>query len=116
MNRASNLGVPEVDMKLLDRANLSLFAMDSALKVVLKATLGADEDSGPSRRLFYESYALAAAELRGRLDRSEDLGRRKLRVLERSERQSDQKRRLTGLVLEGELEPSDGLMDFVYSL
>jgi hypothetical protein len=36
--------------------------------------------------------------------------------LERSVLMSEQKKRLTGLVLEGELEPSDSLTDFVYSL
>ena len=119
MNRVRTIGVPEVDMNLLDRGNLALFAMDSALKDLLRATLGADKDAdvmSSHRRLFYESFTRAAAELRSRLDRSEEQGRRKLRVPERSVRQAEQKRELTGLVLEGELEPSDGLIDFVYSL
>ena len=132
MNRAGTLGVPDADMKLLDRSNLASFARfafsctyqpgspdDSALKVLLESTLGAAQDAGKMsvyRRLFYESFTLAAAELRSRLDRSEDQGPRKLPVPERSARLSEQKKRLTGLVLEGELEPSDSLIDFVYSL
>ncbi len=142
MNRAGTLEVPEVDMKLLDKVNLALFAMDSALKVLLEATLGAAVYAGKMsvyRKLalltFYESFTLAAAELRSSIDRSEnqDLLRElhacSLRLrscaagstsadrgLERSARLSEQKKRLTGLVLEGELEPSDSLIDFVYSL
>ncbi len=77
VNRAGTLEVPEVDMKLLDRVDLALFAMDPALKVLLEATLGAAEYAGKMsvyRKLilltFYESFMLAAAELRSRLDRA----------------------------------------------
>jgi hypothetical protein len=70
MNRAGTPEVPEVDMKLLDRVDLALFAMDSALKVLLEATLGAAEYAGKMsvyRKLalltFYESFTLRTENL-----------------------------------------------------
>ena len=61
------------------------------------------------RRLFYEAFTLAAAELRSRLDRSEDSGPRKLPAPERAHRQEEQVRLLRGPSIEGESEPSDAM-------
>ena len=64
------------------------------------------------RRLFVESYTLAAADLRGRLDRPEDAGPKKLPTPERAHRHSELQKRLgTAVVMENEKEPSDALVD-----
>ena len=66
------------------------------------------------RRLFFESYTLAAADLRSRLETREDDQPRKLAQAERAARYTAQAARLTGLDLVGELEPSHGLVDLVF--
>ena len=66
---------------------------------------------GPFRRLFFECYTLAAADLRQRVDRVEDSQPRKLAPPERAFRYAAQVVRLRGLNLVNELEPSDALVD-----
>jgi hypothetical protein len=68
------------------------------------------------RRLVFESYTLAAAELRTRMERKEDDGPRKLTQAERAERHSSQAARLTGLDLTGEMEPSHTLVDAIFQM
>ena len=78
---------------------------------------GADdppEDRMPVvRRLFFEAYTLAAADLRSRVDRREDDAPRKLALPERSQRSRGQAVRLSGVSLEGEREVSHALIDAV---
>jgi hypothetical protein len=66
---------------------------------------------GPFRRLFFECFTLAAADLRQRVDRGEDAQPRKLPPPERAFRYAAQVTRLRGLNLVNELEPSDALVD-----
>ena len=66
---------------------------------------------GLFRRLHFEAFTLAAADLRQRVDRVEDSQPRKLAAPERSFRYTAQALRLTGLNLTNELEPSDALVD-----
>ena len=68
------------------------------------------------RRLFFEAYTLAAADLRSRVDRREDDAPRKLALPERSQRNKDQAIRLSGVSLEGEREVSHALVDAVVQL
>lgn len=68
------------------------------------------------RRLFFESYTLAAADMQLRLERKDDSAPRKLANAERAARYQDQVRRLAGIDLRGELEPSNGLIDLVYHM
>ena len=63
------------------------------------------------RRLYFEAHTLAAAELRARLERTEDSAPKKLAPAERAHRYANQQSRLTGLELHGPLEPSDSLVD-----
>ena len=65
------------------------------------------------RRLFFEAYTLAAADLRSRVDRREDDAPRKLALPERSQRNRDQAIRLSGVSLEGAREVSHALVDAV---
>jgi aryl carrier-like protein len=67
--------------------------------------------AGSFRRLFFEAYTLAAADLRQRVDRVEDSQPRKLAAPERAFRYQSQVARLGGLNLVNELEPSDALVD-----
>ena len=66
---------------------------------------------GPFRRLFFECFTLAAADLRQRVDRGDDAQPRKLPPPERAFRYAAQVTRLRGLNLVNELEPSDALVD-----
>ncbi|CAE7352777.1 unnamed protein product, partial [Symbiodinium microadriaticum] len=65
------------------------------------------------RRLVFESYTMAASDLRSRVERKDDDAPRKLAVAERAARHGEQVGRLKGLTLRGELEPSNALIDIV---
>lgn len=68
------------------------------------------------RRLFFESYTLAAADMQMRVERKDDSAPRKLANAERSARYDDQRLRLSGIEMTGELEPSHALIDLVYNM
>ena len=68
---------------------------------------------GKLRRVYYESHTMALSDMRSRIDRTEDDKPRKLQVPERAQRTLNQRARLTGLTLTGELEPSFALIDKV---
>ena len=68
------------------------------------------------RRLFFESYTLAAADIRSRLEKREDDQLRKLAQAERAARYTAQTNRLTGMDLVGELERSHALVDLLFQL
>ena len=53
------------------------------------------------RRLFFESYSLAAADMQLRVERKDDSIPRKLANAERSARYEDQRRRLSGVDISG---------------
>lgn len=63
------------------------------------------------RRLFFESFTSVQGDLKLKLERTEDTPARRLAVPERSARYDTQQRKLAGLVLRGELECSDSLVD-----
>lgn len=81
-----------------------------------------DEDPPPEeripliRRLFYEAYTLQNAELRTKIEKRDDEPPRKLAQAERASRYTEQVRRLSGLDLTGELEPSHALVDLVFQM
>ena len=68
----------------------------------------------PLRRLFFERYTLAAADMRSRLDRKDCDEPRRLAQAERASRHASQVTRLNSLDLTGELEPSHALIDTVF--
>ena len=68
------------------------------------------------RRIVLESYTIASADLKSRIDRKDDDAPRKLAVAERASRHQDQVRRLRGLNLVGELEASHSLIDAVVQM
>ena len=63
------------------------------------------------RRLFFESYTIAAGELRQQLERTEETPPRRLAPADRASRYSAQVTSLPGLKLRGPLECADGLID-----
>eukprot|EP00973_Karenia_brevis_P033232 4585756-Karenia_brevis.AAC.1 len=91
---------------------------ESGLVKLASIITGTEPQSVPDARmplvrmLYFESYTLAAADLRSRLERRADDAPRVLAPLEREARHEAQRKRLTGLSLTGELEISD-LMDVV---
>ena len=89
-----------------DRVSETLFdAM--CVKVFTTPTLG---QRSAVRRLVFEGMTFVLNELKHRMDAG-DLPPRALPLQEREERRQRQVDRLCGLIIEGELEPSHGLVD-----
>jgi hypothetical protein len=68
------------------------------------------------RRVWYEAHTVAIAEIRSRLETTDDSAPKKLPVPERSSRLSAQQKKLAGIVISGPLEPSHALIDFVFAM
>ena len=65
------------------------------------------------RRLFYEAHTMYVSDLKQRVTATDEDAPKKVPTAERAARHKEQKRRLTGLLLEGDLECSYGLLDLV---
>ena len=96
---------------------------DAALFTVLEPLMGyTADDAMPAavksmmRRLWFEANAIALADVRNRVERTEDTQPRKLPLPERESRRARQQAALTGIVIEGHLEPSHSLIDLCYSM
>ena len=63
------------------------------------------------RRLFSEAYSTIAADIRTKVEATDEALVKKLAPAERSQRLKDQQARLTGLDLRGNYEPGDSLVD-----
>ena len=63
------------------------------------------------RRLFSEAYSTIAADIRTKVEATDEALVKKLAPAERSQRLKDQQSRLTGLDLRGNYEPGDSLVD-----
>ena len=68
------------------------------------------------RRLHFESSTLVVAQLKARVTGEQDEGKQKLPIVEKQARLADQKRRLQGIDIDGELEPSYHLVDAVNAM
>lgn len=68
------------------------------------------------RRVWFEAHSVAMAEVRNKIERSEESQPRKLPLPEREARRSAQPGRLSGILIEGALEPSCSLIDFVFTM
>ena len=125
--RASALGVSAANVEKLAKAGFDTFGKyafsvpynpsssdETPLRDMLKASLGSDPDAGQLaclRRLFWESHALALADLRYRQEHGSEGVAKKLPTAERVHRAKEQKSRLQGLVWGPDSEPSDQLVD-----
>ena len=65
------------------------------------------------RRLHFEAATLVVAQLKQKVTGDGDEGKQKLPTVEKQARLADQRRRLSGLDIEGELQPSYALIDAV---
>ena len=63
------------------------------------------------RRLFSESYANIAADIKNSVEATDDMPTRKLAPAERAERLRVQQRQLAGINISGPYEPGDALVD-----
>ena len=63
------------------------------------------------RRLFSEAYSTIAADIRSKVEATDDTVVKRLAPAERSQRLRDQQARLSGLDLRGNFEPGDSLVD-----
>ena len=125
--RATQIGIePDVLKAFVDKgfSTMATFAFacqytpssssDRALIEMIKDTLGRDAtplETSLLRRLFAESYANVAADIKSQTEQSEDTPARKLAPAERAQRLKDQQGRLKGLTIRGNYEPGDTLVD-----
>ena len=63
------------------------------------------------RRLFRESSANVAADIKSQIEQTDETATRKLAPAERAQRLAEQKARLTGISIKGQYEPGDSLVD-----
>ena len=68
------------------------------------------------RRLFFEAFTFASADLRSRVESREDDAPRKLARPERTQRDLEQKERLAPIQLVGEREVSNALVDMLVQM
>ena len=68
------------------------------------------------RRFHFESYSLGASDLRRQIERGDDSAPRKIPNVEREDRKIKLEARLVGQDMEGDMEPSNSLIDFCVSM
>jgi hypothetical protein len=85
---------------------------------IVEAGLGSrtHNHKGALRRLFFESYTLAAADLKRKVEVTTDDAPRKIPAAERQERRERVANRLVGVTLRGELDVSNRLLDLIVSI
>lgn len=89
-------------------------ASDRPLVDMVKDALGRDAtalEMSIMRRLFSESYANVAADIKSQVEQTDETATRKLAPAERAERLREQQNRLKGLSIRGHYEPGDTLVD-----
>ena len=125
--RALFMGLPEATFTLLKTkgySTMALFAFscnyapgassDAAFIEMIKDTLGRDPTAvevSVLRRLFSESYANVAADIKSQIEQTDETVARKLAPAERAQRLAEQKARLSGISIKGQHEPGDALVD-----
>jgi hypothetical protein len=96
---------------------------DSSLMELIKILTDSDDvasippDRVPLfRRLHFECYTMMASDMRRQVEATGDTKPQKLAIHERLARKNEQKQRLVGLRLEGELDPSHALVDAAFEI
>ena len=87
---------------------------DKPFKDLLNKVLGRDAtlvEESCLRRLFNESYATVAADIKSQTEQTNEESLRKLAPADRAARLEEQQKRLTGLDIRGPYEPGDSLVD-----
>ena len=128
-SRASAVGVNRANIDLLQAAGITTLGTyafsctytpgsdnDDSLKALLTEALGAAPNLHQQaclRRLFVEAHTLSIAEMRQRVERTEESAPRRMAAPERASRHEALQGKLKGLSLTGELEPAYALVDDV---
>ena len=132
-NRATEIGLDDATLRRLDDLGWNIYGklafasnyrpgqVDEAPLISLAEEITQTSPPPPKqlpliRRLVFESYTLAAADLKMRVERKEEDAPRKLAQAERASRHQSQMTRLTGLDLSGEMEPSHALIDVIFQM
>lgn len=130
--RAREIGLSEDAVKSLTDdgiSNMALFAFscnfspgspdEKPLTDLVKKLMRRDPSTlelSCMRRLFNESYANVASDIKARTEATEDTPARRLAPAERASRLRDQQQRLAGLNITGQYEPGDTLVDKCISI
>ena len=87
-------------------------ADDAAIRDFTKTITGSDDHalSAKPRRVYFESYTLSAEGIKRKIERTDGGPPRRLPEPGRASRRKAQAKRLTGLAIAGELEPSQALI------
>ncbi|CAE7343255.1 unnamed protein product [Symbiodinium sp. CCMP2592] len=88
-------------------------ALDALVKRDTSADLAAQ---ACFRALFQQAYAIVTTEFRQAIERTEDAPSRSLSAPEREERYTRQVKKLTGINIKGETEPSQALVDLCVNI
>ena len=87
---------------------------DAPFKALLTKVLGRDAtlvEQSCLRRLFNESYATVAADIRAQTEQTNEESLQKLAPADRAARLEEQQKRLTGIDTRGPYEPGDSVVD-----
>ena len=123
--RAQEIGVSEAEAFTDEGLNtMATFAFscnyapgasdEAAFVEMIKKTLAREPsmlELSCLRRLFNESYANIASDIRARTEQTDETPARRLAPAERSDRLREQQKRLVGIKISGQYEPGDTLID-----
>ena len=114
LNMFKDSGISSMGKLAFASAYVPGAAEDAPFTELVKQALKRDPTLGELaalRRLFSESYAATAAEMKSIVEQTDETPARRLAPAERSERFETQQKRLTGIKISGLLEPGDSLVD-----
>jgi hypothetical protein len=135
--RIRELGIPDADfvkLKAKGMTSLGRFAYittihpgsaadDGPFVQALVRALGLQDEGdldlgslAAYRRLWLEAYTVSIAEVRSRIERTDDTAPKKLPQPERNSKREAQQGRLPGIRIVGHLEPANCLIDFCFGL
>ena len=129
-NRARSVGLTDAHIVSLKNAGVSTMAQltffctfqpgavdDTPLKDAVTDALALDPAPGAimigMRRLHYEAHAMFISDLKAKVTATDEDAPKRIPIAERASRHEEQKNRLNGLRLEGELECSYTTLDLV---
>ena len=127
VSRAKTIGVSDDIIQAITAGGVATFGTfafccpyvpgnpdEGPFKEAMQSLLGREPNLGESaglRRLYYESHALALADMKSKIDRTENDEPKSLPAPEREVRLREQKARLTGVIITPSTQPSNALVD-----
>ena len=125
--RAIAMGMDEAVFRSFDRDGINTMATfafscnyapgansDAPLVEVIKKVIGRDPttlEMSVARRLFNESYAHVASDIKSQVEQTDETATRRLAPAERADRLKIQQTKLSGISIRGQYEPGDALVD-----